>query len=74
MKSADDLIDDLKIAIDELRLRLRVSDRAMTAMNELYQIIWTEVNYDPTNDSTQRFASRLLPYIKALNQEFSFKK
>lgn len=72
--STDRLAEKLKQNIDELKARCKVSDEAMTNMSLLYSLIWTEACYDPMNESTERFAKKLLPHIQALNAEFRFKR
>ena len=72
--STDRLLDKIKFDLDELNARIKVSDAAMSNMNNLYGLIWPEACYDPLNESTGAFAKKLLPFIQALNAEFRFKK
>jgi hypothetical protein len=67
-------IAEIKDQIDDLASRVTVSDESMAHLNHLYGLIWIESNYDPRNESTQKFAEKLLPHIKALNAELKFKK
>lgn len=46
----------------------------MDALKKVDGLIWIEAFYDPTNESTQKFARELSPYMKTLNGILGFKK
>lgn len=46
----------------------------MRTLSELYGLIWAEAKYDPCNEQTKEFASRLLSLIRAANKILRFKE
>ena len=68
------IIDDLKIEWDALARRIVISDAAMEHLLDMYCIIWGEACYDALNEHTENFAKRLLPHMRALNDELKFKR
>jgi hypothetical protein len=46
----------------------------MKALSNIYGLIWCEACYDPDNESTQKFARRLLDDIQFVNSILQFKK
>ena len=66
--------DEIELLRADLAARVSVDDDDMGHLFRLYSLIWTEANYDPDSEQTRKFATRLLPHIKALNEKFHFKK
>ena len=58
----------------EALIYIAEDDECTTALHELYGLIWVEASYDPTNDETAKFARKLLPHIKKLNDKLGFKQ
>lgn len=54
--------------------KVELEPDAHEALTKLYGLIWVEARYDPDNQSTQKFAERLLPHIQLLNKKWGFKK
>jgi hypothetical protein len=67
-------VNSLKLEIDALALRISVSDKSMRHLAEIYSIVWCEACYDAYNEHTKKFAERILPHIKALNDELKFER
>lgn len=51
-----------------------MTERTKANLLKLYQIIWCEACYDPTNEETEKLADKLLPFIRDLNDELHFKQ
>lgn len=65
--------EEVKQKIDGLEARQALSKEALGHLSALYNSIWAEVCYDPASEATRRFATYLLPHIKALNDELKFR-
>lgn len=64
------IIDDLrKLSAYESQVN---SKEVKSLLHSIYGVLWTEVHYDPYNESTRKFASDLLPKIKRLNELLKF--
>jgi len=55
-------------------VKYRVGQEVGDQLNALYSKIWCASCYDPLNDEENRFALRLLPHIKRLNEILKFKE
>jgi hypothetical protein len=74
MGTALETLDEARAEVATLQARLAVDDDAMKHLAELYALIWIEANYDPFNEGTERFAKKLEPHIRALNDKYRFKR
>lgn len=53
---------------------VELEQEARTELYALYQKIWCESSYNPSNEETRKFAQELLPHIQALNKLWRFKE
>lgn len=51
-----------------------IPDRALRLLKEVYAGLWMEAYYDPTNESTRKFAEPLADKMVELNSILHFKK
>ena len=67
------LAEEVAEKVAKLEARVVVDEDACRHLCALWNSIWAEVYYDPASESSQRFASYLLPHINALNEKLKFK-
>ena len=67
------LAEEVAEKIAKLEARVVIDQEAVAHLQSLWNSIWAEVYYDPSSESSQRFAKHLEPHITALNAKFKFK-
>lgn len=58
---------------DKEELRPWLPAEALTILHDLYQVLWCEAFYDPTNEETQKFARPISVKMTRLNELLRFK-
>jgi hypothetical protein len=51
-----------------------ISKECLQALSALYSRVWPEAYYDARNESTEKFARDLCPYLELLNEELRFRR
>lgn len=54
-------------------VQIELDSEVAEALINLYQLIWCEAFYDFNTEDTQKFAQRIYPHIKRLNEILRFK-
>lgn len=57
-----------------LEARVVVDDECVELLSAIKGRVWGEARCDPLNDSTQKFAAGLMPWIERLNEKLNFSR